>query len=111
MSLSADEFWKAVDRWKLKQLPIVVELVRAASPHRQERFMGTVLGADRQLVIFHEAKTGKEHPIDFADAEISIGGFELVEPFGMVHVFDVAWESAELLKCTLMESRETATAD
>jgi hypothetical protein len=73
--------------------------------------MGTVLGADRQSVIFREAKSGEEHPIDFADAEIVIGGFELVEPFGMVRVFDVAWESAELLKCTLMEPRETATAD
>ena len=111
MSLSADEFWKVVDRWKLKKLPIVVDLVRTASPHAHERFMGTVLGADRQLVIFREAKTGKDHPIDFAGAEILIAGFELVKPFGMVRVFDVAWESAEFLKCELMEPRETPTVD
>jgi hypothetical protein len=97
MRLSADEFWKALDRWKLKKLPIVVELVRSASPHRQERFMGTVLGTDGKLVIFLEAKTGKERPIDFADAEIFIGDFEFVEPFGMVRVFRSAKREIHLL--------------
>ena len=110
VSSSADEFWKAVDRWKLMKLPIVVELVRAVPPHPLERFMGTVLGVARPLVIFHEAKTGKEHPIDFADAEIFIKGFELVEPFGMVRVFEVSWERAELVTCTLLEPRETTIA-
>jgi hypothetical protein len=107
VSSSADEFWKAVDHWKLMKLAIVVELVRAAPPHPQERFIGTVLGVARPIVIFYEAKTGKEHPVDFADAEIFIRGFELVEPFGMVRVFEAAWDGADILSCTLMEPRET----
>lgn len=111
MSSSAEEFWKAVDRWKSDQVPIVLEFVRAASPHLQERFTGTVVSADRPLVIFRDAKTAKVHPIDFAGAEIFIGGFELVEPLGIVRVFDVAWECAEILKCTLMEPRETTIAN
>ena len=110
MSSTSDEFWKAVDRWKLVKLPIVVELVGAAPPHPQERFMGTVLGVARSLVIFYEAKTDTEHRIDFADAEMFIKGFELVEPFGMFRVFEVVWEHAELLSCTLMEPRETTIA-
>ena len=67
--------------------------------------------AVRSLVIFRDAKTGNAYPIDFADADIFTGGFELVEPFGMVRVFDVAWENGELLTCTLMEPRETTIAN
>ena len=70
-----------------------------------------VARAHKPLVIFRDAKTGNAYPIDFGDADIFIGSFELVEPFGMVRVFDVAWENAELLTCTLMEPRETAIAN
>ena len=111
VSLSADEFWKAVDGWKLNEIPITVELVRVASPQPQDRFTGIVLRVARPLVIFYEAKTNKEHPIDFADAEIFIGGFEIVEPFGMVRVFEVSWKKAELATCRLMEPRETTIAN
>ena len=111
MSSSAVEFWKAVDRWNTNQVPIVLEFVRAASPQLQERFTGTVIRADKPSVIFRDVKTGKAHPIDFGDADIFIGGFELVEPFGMVRVFDVDWENAELLTCTLMEPQETVIAN
>lgn len=72
--------------------------------------MGTVLGVAKPLVIFYEAKAGKEHSINFADAEIFIGNFEFVEPFGIVRVFEVAWQNAEFLSCTLMEPRETTIA-
>ena len=111
VSLSADEFWKAVDRWKSDRVPVVVEFVRAAAPHLHQRFTGMVAGAHKPVVIFRDAKTGNAHPIDFADADIFIGGFELLEPFGMVRVFEVAWENAELLTCTLMEPRETVITD
>ena len=53
-------------------------------------------------------KTGEVHPIDFGGANISIGGFELIEPLGMMRVFNVSWENAELLSCTLAEPRETS---
>lgn len=72
--------------------------------------MGTVRGVAAPLVIFYEAKTGREHPIEFAGADISLGGFELVEPFGMMRVFEAAWKNAEFLSCTLMEPRETTIA-
>jgi len=111
VSSSAVEFWKAVDRWNTNQVSIVLEFVRAASPQLQERFTGTVIRADKPSVLFRDVKTGKAHPIDFGNADIFIGGFELVEPFGMVRVFDVDWENAELLTCTLMEPQETAIAN
>lgn len=108
MSSASDEFWTAVDRWKSDQVPIVIELVMTSSPDLQEKFTGTVISADRPLVIFREPNTGMEHTIDFEDADISIEGFALVEPFGIVRVFNVTWANAALLSCTLMEPRETA---
>ena len=111
VSSSAVEFWKAVDRWNMNQVPIVLEFLWTSSLQLQERFTGTVIRPDKPSVLFRDVKTGKAHPIDFADADIFIGGFELVEPFGMVRVFDVDWENAELLTCTLMEPQETALAN
>ena len=111
MSLAADEFWKAVDRWKFLRVPIVVEFVRSTVPRLRERFTGVVIGAKEPLVSFRDVKTGEVHPIDFGGADISIGGFELIEPLGMMRVFNVAWEDADLLSCAMMEPRETSIAN
>ena len=108
---SADnEFWKAVDRWKLHQLQIVVTFIRAVAPNLQEIFTGGVTGSNGRLVSFRDENTGKELTIDFAEAHIFIGSFEVVEPFGMVRVIEVAWQNAEFLSCTLTEPRETRIA-
>jgi len=105
---SADnEFWKAVDRWKLHHLPIVVTFIRTVTPKSQEIFTGRVTGANGRLISFRDETTGKELTIDFAEADIFIGGFEVVEPFGMVRVIEAAWQNAEFVSCTLMEPRET----
>ncbi len=109
MSSFVDEFWKAVDRWKTDHVEIVVEFVRTAPPRLPERFIGTVMGADMPSVIFRDIQSGYEHTFDFADAEIFMGGFDLVEPFGIVRVFNVAWANADFLTCALMEPREAAT--
>jgi hypothetical protein len=105
-----DEFWKAVDRWKLHQPQIVVTSIRTVAPQLQERFTGRVTGAHGRLVSFRDENTGKELTIDFAEADVFIEGFEVVEPFGMVRVFEVAWKNDEFLSCTLMEPRETTIA-
>ena len=73
--------------------------------------MRTVIRADKPSVIFRDVKTGNPHPIDFGDADIFIGGFELVKALGIVRVFDAAWENVELLNGTLVEPRETAIAN
>ena len=81
---SADnEFWKAVDRWKLHHLQIVATFVRTVTPKLQEIFTSRVTGANGRLISFRDETTGKELTIDFAEAVIFIGGFEVVEPFGM----------------------------
>ena len=38
----------------------------------------TMIRADKPSVIFRDVKTEKAHPIDFGDADIFIGGFEVV---------------------------------
>jgi hypothetical protein len=102
-----NEFWKAVDLWKLHHLQIVVTFTRTETPKLQEIFTGRVIGSNGRLVSFHDETTGKELTLDFAEADVFIGGFEVVEPFGMVRVIEVAWQNAEFLNCTLMEPRET----
>ena len=86
---------------------IAIEFVAAARPELREKFPATVAGAYKPTVFFQDAYSGKQFRINFANAHIFVGDFEIVEPLGMVRVFEAMWENSELLSCTLTEPRET----
>jgi hypothetical protein len=107
-SSSVEEFWQAINSWAINRISIATEIVRAGQPKSPERFTAKVTTVDKPNVFIRETKSGTLHSIDFADAHISFVGFDIVDPLGMVRIFEATWENSKFIRCTFMEPRETA---